>query len=163
LAGQLGAARVGLIPYTINPLTTGVSPLKTYEYLASGLAVVSTPLPSIGVDDGDVFVRSTPSEFARTAIALLDDCTTDAVVRRAAAAHGGGIRDEDWRVTILRGTLAKAVIRGLRGWEPEVVHAPFINRPATVALEVASHFCVPCTIMVHAKDWAVDCSPSVLR
>jgi len=35
------------IPYRIGPHTENVFPLKTYEYLASGLAVVSTPLPEL--------------------------------------------------------------------------------------------------------------------
>jgi glycosyltransferase involved in cell wall biosynthesis len=47
--------KVGLIPYQINPYTRGVSPLKTYEYLAAGLSVVSTPLP--GVDERKPYVH----------------------------------------------------------------------------------------------------------
>ncbi|MFD0047175.1 glycosyltransferase [Pseudarthrobacter scleromae] len=39
--------RVGLIPYLQTPYTRGVSPLKTYEYLAAGLTVVSTPIPGV--------------------------------------------------------------------------------------------------------------------
>ena len=39
---------VGLIPYRLNSYTTGVFPLKTFEYLAAGLAVVSSPLPALG-------------------------------------------------------------------------------------------------------------------
>ncbi|MFW2512328.1 glycosyltransferase [Demequina sp. SO4-13] len=38
---------VGLIPYRINNYTSSVFPMKVFEYLAAGLAVVSTPLPSI--------------------------------------------------------------------------------------------------------------------
>jgi glycosyltransferase involved in cell wall biosynthesis len=47
LATLLGASKVGLIPYQLNEYTRGVFPMKVYEYLASGLAVVSTPLPSL--------------------------------------------------------------------------------------------------------------------
>jgi Glycosyl transferases group 1 len=47
LAEVAGACTVGLIPYQLNSYTMGVSPLKCFEYLASGLAVVSTPLPEV--------------------------------------------------------------------------------------------------------------------
>jgi glycosyltransferase involved in cell wall biosynthesis len=43
----LRGADVGLIPYAVNDLTRSVFPMKVYEYLAAGLPVVSTPLPSL--------------------------------------------------------------------------------------------------------------------
>jgi teichuronic acid biosynthesis glycosyltransferase TuaH len=54
---------VGLIPYVINDYTRGVSPLKTYEYLAAGLSVVSTALPSVSEIEGHVAVASGPANF----------------------------------------------------------------------------------------------------
>lgn len=45
LPDYVAAFDVGIIPYSVNPYTEGVSPLKLYEYLAAGKAVVSTPLP----------------------------------------------------------------------------------------------------------------------
>lgn len=47
LAALLGSAQIGLIPYVLNDSTNGVFPLKLYEYLAAGLRVVSTPIPSV--------------------------------------------------------------------------------------------------------------------
>ncbi|MFR9775985.1 glycosyl transferase family 1 [Micromonospora sp. MS34] len=47
LAELAGTCAVGLIPYEINDYTRGVSPLKCFEYLSSGLAVLSTPLPAV--------------------------------------------------------------------------------------------------------------------
>ncbi|QOD02637.1 glycosyltransferase [Pseudarthrobacter sp. BIM B-2242] len=47
LAVEFSKSKVGLIPYHINEYTAGVFPMKVYEYLASGLSVVSTPLPSL--------------------------------------------------------------------------------------------------------------------
>jgi glycosyltransferase involved in cell wall biosynthesis len=38
---------VGVVPYRINAYTEGVFPMKVFEYLAAGLPVVSTPLPSL--------------------------------------------------------------------------------------------------------------------
>jgi glycosyltransferase involved in cell wall biosynthesis len=47
LPAVLRGADAGLIPYALNDLTASVFPMKVYEYLAAGLPVVSTPLPSI--------------------------------------------------------------------------------------------------------------------
>ncbi len=41
------AAQVGLIPFVDSPLTRSCHPLKLPEYLASGLPVVSTPIPEV--------------------------------------------------------------------------------------------------------------------
>ncbi len=43
----LRGADVGLIPYLINRLTSSIFPMKVYEYLAAGVPVVATPLPSL--------------------------------------------------------------------------------------------------------------------
>jgi glycosyltransferase involved in cell wall biosynthesis len=47
LPDVLRGADVGLIPYAVNELTRSVFPMKVYEYLAAGLPVVSTALPSL--------------------------------------------------------------------------------------------------------------------
>jgi glycosyltransferase involved in cell wall biosynthesis len=41
----VAAFDVGIIPFVVDELTRGVSPLKMYEYLAARAPVVSTPLP----------------------------------------------------------------------------------------------------------------------
>jgi glycosyltransferase involved in cell wall biosynthesis len=38
---------VAAVPYAINDYTRGVFPMKVFEYLAAGVPVVSTPLPSL--------------------------------------------------------------------------------------------------------------------
>lgn len=47
LARLYWTAQVGTIPYVLNSYTSGVNPLKTYEYMAAGLAVVSTGVPAV--------------------------------------------------------------------------------------------------------------------
>jgi len=47
LAREVGNAQVGLIPYKVNEHTNGIFPMKVFEYLASGLTVISTPLASL--------------------------------------------------------------------------------------------------------------------
>ena len=53
---------VGIIPFVVDELTRGVSPLKMYEYLAARVPVVATPLP---VCEAHPVVRtaSTPESF----------------------------------------------------------------------------------------------------
>jgi glycosyltransferase involved in cell wall biosynthesis len=46
LPDVLRGADAGLIPYARNALTDGIFPMKVYEYLAAGLPVVATELPS---------------------------------------------------------------------------------------------------------------------
>jgi glycosyltransferase involved in cell wall biosynthesis len=44
----LRGADVGIIPYRRSALTESIFPMKVYEYLAAGLPVVATALPSLG-------------------------------------------------------------------------------------------------------------------
>lgn len=88
LAELYWTAQVGLIPYLINDYTLGVSPLKTYEYLAAGLAVVSTPVPSVQAAPGDIFIAKNRPTFVTIASSLgtgPDDTPTQR--RRALAQH----------------------------------------------------------------------------
>lgn len=62
LARLLGESKVGLIPYQINDYTGGVFPMKVYEYLAAGLSVVSTALPSLPIGIQNVSVVA-PTAF----------------------------------------------------------------------------------------------------
>lgn len=61
----LHAADALLIPYAINAVTRHVSPLKFFEYLATGKPIVSTPLPSILPHADLTETASTPDEFVR--------------------------------------------------------------------------------------------------
>ena len=54
---------VGIIPYRINQYTTGVFPMKVFEYLAAGLPVVSTQLPSLVGEVDHVTLAADPAQF----------------------------------------------------------------------------------------------------
>lgn len=70
LRRHLEHAAVGLTPYVDNRFNRGSFPLKTLEYLANGLPVVSTDLPaSRWLDSPDIQISSDPSEFASLAVA----------------------------------------------------------------------------------------------
>ena len=56
-ARLVASGDIGLIPYKINALTQGITPLKTYEYFAAGLAVLATPLPGLPDATDDLVIR----------------------------------------------------------------------------------------------------------
>jgi glycosyltransferase involved in cell wall biosynthesis len=91
LAREVASADVGVIPYQDNPLTRGISPLKMYEFLAAGLPVVTTPIPSIRPATDCIWVEGTRSSFiARVREVLVSN--GDARAKRQSLA-----RRNDWR------------------------------------------------------------------
>jgi glycosyltransferase involved in cell wall biosynthesis len=68
-----------IIPYAVNALTRAVFPMKVYEYLAAGLPVVTTPLPSLDGVSGIV----TADGAAAMAEALDRALASDSSARRA--------------------------------------------------------------------------------
>jgi len=93
LPAVLRGADAAIIPYASNPLTDGVFPMKVYEYLAAGLPVVATPLPSLRDVDAISFAR-TGREFAERIAALVaaDDAGARAARSAGAAAHSWDAR-----------------------------------------------------------------------
>ncbi len=83
LADLYWNASVGLIPYVLNPYTRGVNPLKTYEYLAAGMAVVSSAIPSASPVDGHVFVAEDVDEFVARVQGLVEPPNEAAVAARS--------------------------------------------------------------------------------
>ena len=97
LPGVLAQFSVGLIPFRYNELTRGVNPNKMYEYLASGLPVVTTRFstevekyPDVvkAVHPGDDFVRAC-DEFMR----VFSSSGEDAGLAESARAVA---RENDW-------------------------------------------------------------------
>ncbi|MCP2638108.1 glycosyltransferase [Microbacterium sp. HD4P20] len=92
LATEMASASVGLIPYLSNEYTRGVSPLKTYEYLAAGLPVVSIGVPSVTPIAGHVTVVASHDEFIEAVSSFGRAAPgADLVTARAAIA-----RDHSW-------------------------------------------------------------------
>jgi glycosyltransferase involved in cell wall biosynthesis len=95
LPDVLRGADVGLIPYARNTLTEGIFPMKVYEYLAAGLPVVATPLPSLDAVDG--IARASDAEGFAEAIddaLALDGPEARAERSRLAAGHSWDARLE---------------------------------------------------------------------
>lgn len=79
LPGVLRGVDAAIIPYAVNPLTRAVFPMKVYEYLAAGLPVVTSPLPSLEGVPGIV----TADGAAAMAEALDRALASDSSARRA--------------------------------------------------------------------------------
>lgn len=77
----LASFTVGMIPFRLNDLTRATNPCKLYEYLASGLPVVSTALDEVQPfeEPGIVQCAAEPGAFAR---AVVDLASTEATARR---------------------------------------------------------------------------------
>lgn len=69
----LRGADAALIPYSLNELTRSIFPMKVYEYLAAGLPVVSTPLPSLEGVEGLVSANDAPATAAAIERLLAED------------------------------------------------------------------------------------------
>jgi glycosyltransferase involved in cell wall biosynthesis len=75
---------VALMPFALNEATRSISPTKTLEYLAAGLPVVSTRVPDVVADYGDV-------------VALADDAAAFASACRVAARQTSADRERRLR------------------------------------------------------------------
>jgi glycosyltransferase involved in cell wall biosynthesis len=93
LPAVLRGADAAIIPYLRNELTDSIFPMKVYEYLAAGLPVVATELPSLS--EVDEVVRAADADgFARELERLLarDDPDRRRHRSQVAAAHSWDAR-----------------------------------------------------------------------
>jgi glycosyltransferase involved in cell wall biosynthesis len=102
IPAYVAAFDVGIIPFVVDDLTRGVSPLKMYEYLAAGVPVVATPLP---VCDAHPMVRtaSTPEDFAARITEAVEERADEFAADAEAAADAASW---DSRVARIRQELA---------------------------------------------------------
>jgi glycosyltransferase involved in cell wall biosynthesis len=86
----LRGADATIIPYRVDHQMRSVFPMKTYEYLAAGRAVVSTPLQTL-TDIPDVILATTAEQFAERLGEAIDNDTPEIRARRSAA-----VRSHSW-------------------------------------------------------------------
>ncbi len=65
LPAYLKGFDVTVIPFKINALTTGVNPVKLYEYLAAGRPIVSSDLPEVRAFRPQVAIAGSGTEFVQ--------------------------------------------------------------------------------------------------
>lgn len=88
---------VATIPFKINNVTLGTSPVKMFEYMAMGLPIVTTPMPECMLYDS-VFVARDAAEFEqkiRDALAAKDDAAYQQTLAAEAAANTWDARVDD--------------------------------------------------------------------
>jgi teichuronic acid biosynthesis glycosyltransferase TuaH len=93
---HLAVMAVGITPYRSTPFNRGSFPLKTLDYLAAGLPVVTTPLPASDWLDSPLVAQADAERFVdqvRTTLAGRD-AGTAARCRELAARHGWADRAE---------------------------------------------------------------------
>lgn len=103
LPGYVQHLDVCTMCYVLNDYTKFIYPLKLHEYLAAGLAVVSSPIHSL-LEFGDVVkLARTPEEWSHAMTEALAPCakTQDQRERRRAIA-----RQYDWELLVRRLTRA---------------------------------------------------------
>jgi len=120
VAAHLATAVVGLTPYRDTEFNRASFPLKTLEYLAAGVPVVSTDLPaSSWLDTPFVDVTTTPTEFADRVEHRVREGRGVAVTagcRAVAARHTWEARGEELAEMLLAlvpPTPESAVLRGV--------------------------------------------------
>jgi teichuronic acid biosynthesis glycosyltransferase TuaH len=95
LPSYLAAIDVGLVPYDHSAFNVGSFPLKTLEYLAAGVPVVATGLPSTKWLDTDlVVIEDAPDRFSTAALSASESRRDIGAVR---ARRAFALR-HDWAV-----------------------------------------------------------------
>jgi glycosyltransferase involved in cell wall biosynthesis len=90
---ELSSCDLMIVPFRSGPLATATDPLKVYEALAAGRAVLSTDLPQVRRFSPAVRVAETAAEWIR-AISELESGEWDPELEKWRAVVG---RSEDWR------------------------------------------------------------------
>jgi teichuronic acid biosynthesis glycosyltransferase TuaH len=107
LPARLASVGVGLTPYADTEFNRSSFPLKTLEYIASGLPVVSTDLPAVRWLDTDlVSIAGSADDFAdKVARTLSCKQSADDLRRRRefAIAHSWRARADSLREVIRAG------------------------------------------------------------
>jgi glycosyltransferase involved in cell wall biosynthesis len=94
LPAVMRAAAIGLIPYCQSRLTASIFPMKVYEYLAAGLPVIATGLPSLaGISDVGLV-----EGVAAAVEAIERSLATDSADRRRA--RSAAVRGNSWEARL---------------------------------------------------------------
>lgn len=82
LPAYVSGFSVGVIPYRSTAYTRNCSPLKVFEYLAAGKAVVTSGVPELGGMEPDVALADGAEAFVAAVESALAADSSDAVERR---------------------------------------------------------------------------------
>jgi glycosyltransferase involved in cell wall biosynthesis len=86
--GFVAACDLGLLPYRRNAWTQHIHPLKMYEYLACGLPVVATDIPSVHDERDLIYIADDAESFvALASTALAQDSEARRIERQRRASQ----------------------------------------------------------------------------
>jgi ADP-heptose:LPS heptosyltransferase/glycosyltransferase involved in cell wall biosynthesis len=128
---------VCIAPYRLTPLTNSCSPLKVYEYLATGRPVVSTPVHALLGANDVVALAETPEQFLAAVEAAIHDSRTGRDRRLAFAAENSW----DRRVDVLEERLEETAARHRRrptAMRPSRVRRVYASRTTGATVSPAS-------------------------
>jgi glycosyltransferase involved in cell wall biosynthesis len=130
LPGYASHLDVAVMPYDVDGYTKFIYPLKLHEYLAAGVPVVGTPIPTLQEFDGTIAIAADADGWSAALSAALEPSARsgEAVASRQAVA-----RDHDWSTLIHRIAvrLAKGVGGALRD-QVEAAAPPVATVPSAV-------------------------------
>lgn len=107
LERELAVGGVGVVPHRVDDYTLSQDAMKVWDYLAHGIAVVSTPVPPASQLHGSARIANNPASFRdEVASAMASRDRTEAEGRRAVA------RENTWGV---RARTLLSLIEGNRG------------------------------------------------
>lgn len=123
LAGYYQHSQLALMPFADNEAARAINPIKTLEYLAVGLPVLSTPVPDVQRFYSSVVRIEVPQNWPKAASELLQSNSPTLQQERKAFASG-----RSWAKTtgLLQAFLRETEQRFLRSQKPE---QPAPNQP----------------------------------
>jgi GT2 family glycosyltransferase/glycosyltransferase involved in cell wall biosynthesis len=93
LPGWVHSFDVCTIPFLINELTSCTNPVKVYEYLSAGKAVVATRMPELEAIADQVYLADGAAQF----VAQLENALADAKDGGRAAARSAWASEHTWQ------------------------------------------------------------------
>lgn len=109
----LRAFDVCVNPYVLDGVAEHASPLKLYEYVASGKPVVSVDMPAARQFDGLIEISSNADEFSSLVARLLEQPNSNAAQRMAAA------RKHTWQIRFEAASRALAEVLAHKKIDPQ--------------------------------------------
>lgn len=107
LPAYMGLFDVCIIPHRVTPFTESLNPIKIYEYLATGLPIVSTPVATVRDLPDVVYLARDAAQFvARAADALAERDEDRRAKRRRLAEQNSWQRRVDAVILALNGRFA---------------------------------------------------------